>query len=91
MQIIKFSSFDPQLSIWKRILVGFAEEIEVDGSGRLLISPTLRKFASLERKIVLIGQGSHFELWNESLWEKQLSKLPEICKSPPNGLEDFSL
>ena len=38
-RIMTFSSFDPQLTLWKRLLVGFAEELELDGSGRLLISP----------------------------------------------------
>src|SRR6266404_4422341 len=49
-QIMGFSSFDPQTSLWKRLLVGFAEEVELDASGRLLVSPELRKFAGLKKQ-----------------------------------------
>ena len=54
-QIMSFSSFDPQLSLWKRLLVGFAEEMELDNSGRILVSPSQRQFAGLEKKVMLVG------------------------------------
>ena len=91
-RIMSFSSFDPRASAWKRVLVGFAEEIQIDAAGRLLISPTLRKFADLKKQLMLIGQGSHFEIWSEELWEKQLGRLSDISDEDlPKGLESFSL
>ena len=80
---MSFSSFDPQLSLWKRLLVGFAEEMELDNSGRILVSPSQRQFAGLEKKVMLVGQGSHFELWSESSWEKQISQFDEGPANPP--------
>ena len=90
-QIMSFSSFDPQLSLWKRLLVGFAEEMELDNSGRILVSPSQRQFAGLEKKVMLVGQGSHFELWSESSWEKQISQFDEGPANPPAGMENFAL
>jgi MraZ protein len=90
-QIMGFSSFDHQTSLWKRLLVGFAEEVELDASGRLLISPELRKFANLEKQVMMVGQGSHFEIWSQGTWEQQLEKLATGADELPPGMENFAL
>jgi MraZ protein len=90
-RIMGFSSFDPQTSLWKRLLVGFAEEVELDASGRLLVSPELRKFAGLEKQVMMVGQGSHFEIWSQSTWEKQLEQLAAGGDKLPPGMENFAL
>jgi MraZ protein len=86
-----FSSFDPQTSLWKRLLVGFAEEVELDASGRLLISPELRKFAGLDRQAMMVGQGSHFEIWSQEAWDKQLDQILVASDKLPPGMENFAL
>ena len=90
-RIMSFSSFDSQASLWKRLLIGFAEEIELDGSGRLLVSPELRKFAGLEKQAMMVGQGSHFEIWSQEAWEKQLDQLATSTDKLPPGMENFAL
>ncbi len=90
-QIMNFSSFDPQTSLWKRLLVGFAEEVELDASGRLLVSPELRNFAALEKQVMMVGQGSHFEIWSQGTWEKQLKQLAAGGDKLPPGMENFAL
>lgn len=90
-RIMSFSSFDAQASLWKRLLVGFAEEVELDASGRLLISPELRKFAGLEKQAMMVGQGSHFEIWSQESWEKQLEQLASSTDKLPPGMENFAL
>jgi MraZ protein len=45
--------------------------LELDGAGRLLISPSLRQYAGLEKEIWLIGQGRHFEIWSAAGWQAQ--------------------
>ena len=90
-KIMTFSSFDPKLSLWKRLLVGFAEEIELDTAGRMLVPASQRQFAGLEKRIMLVGQGSHFELWSESSWEQQISQFDDGPTNPPPGMENFAL
>ncbi len=90
-RIMNFSSFDPQASLWKRLLVGFAEELELDGAGRLLISPELRKFAGLEKSVMMVGQGSHFEIWDQEAWERQFDQLSTNPDKLPAGMENFAL
>ena len=90
-RIMGFSSFDAQTSLWKRLLVGFAEEVALDASGRLLISPELRKFASFEKEVMMVGQGSHFEIWSQAAWERQLEQLSTSSDKLPPGMENFAL
>lgn len=90
-RIMSFSSFDPQASLWKRLLVGFAEEIELDAAGRVLVSPELRKFAGIDKAAMMVGQGSHFEIWSQEAWEKQIEQLAMAPDKLPPGMENFAL
>ena len=91
-QVMSFPSLDRQLSLWKRLLVGFAQELEPDAAGRLLIPPELRDFAKIDRQVMFVGQGSHFEIWDLEAWNTQLESL-RSGGSPtlPPGMENFSL
>lgn len=53
-------------SAWKRFFLGNACDADLDGTGRVLISPELRKAVGLDKKVVLLGMGAHFELWDEA-------------------------
>ena len=58
----------------QRLYIGYATDIELDGTGRMLLPNELREYASLDRKGVLIGQGKKFELWDERTWEIESEK-----------------
>lgn len=91
-KVMSLSSFDRQSSALQRLLVGFAEDIELDASGRILVSPVLREFAGLEKQAMLVGQGSHFELWSMEAWKAQLEKaIANDDMALPSELEGFSL
>jgi MraZ protein len=61
-------SFDADAKKIKRLILGYAAELEMDGSGRVLLPASLREYANLDKKIVLVGQGKGFELWSEDAW-----------------------
>ena len=91
-KIMSLSSFDRQSSALQRLLVGYAEDLELDSSGRLLVSPALRQFVGLEKQAMLVGQGSHFELWSTDGWKAQLEKvMAGDGMELPAELEGFSL
>ena len=54
-----------------RIMVGYATEIDMDASGRILVSKELREFVSLDKQGMLIGQGNIFGLWDEASWNEK--------------------
>ena len=91
-KMMALSSFDKQSSSLQRLLVGFAEDIELDNSGRLLVSPVLREFSGLEKQAMLVGQGSHFELWSMEAWRVQMEHaMSSDDMLLPAELEGFSL
>mgnify|MGYP000689933292 CR=1 FL=1 len=61
----------PQVARMQRLLLGYATEIDLDASGRLLLAQPLRDYASLDKKVVLVGQGKKLELWSEVLWNAE--------------------
>lgn len=64
--------------------MGSAVDVDMDASGRLLVPSELRKVCGLSREIVLVGLGSHFELWDAQ-------KLSEIeAKAMTENLSDIA-
>lgn len=63
-------SFNKATRRIQRLLIGHATEVELDPSGRLLLPPMLREFATLEKEVVLIGQGNKFEIWDKKHWHQ---------------------
>jgi len=49
----------------KRLFLGNAIDVEMDASGRVLVSPELRAATGIARDVLLLGMGSHFELWDK--------------------------
>lgn len=91
-ELMKFSSFNEQIRGLQRLLVGHADEVELDSAGRILIPPALRRYANLDRNIVLVGQGHKFELWDEAQWQAQTAQAIAFpgANLPPE-LAGFSL
>jgi MraZ protein len=68
LKLVRLPSLDKQARRLQRLLIGHATELEMDSHGRILLPGPLRTFAELERRVVMIGQGHKFELWNEEIW-----------------------
>ena len=68
-KIVQLPSFDPNHQKLKRFLLGHACDVEMDGSGRILLPATLREFGILAKSVMLVGQGNKFEIWSEELWD----------------------
>lgn len=73
---------------WKRVFLGNAMNVEIDASSRVLIAPELRAAAGLTRDVMLLGMGSHFELWDAARYAEHEAK---VMQSPmPDSLKNFS-
>lgn len=70
-QIESLSSFDPVSQRVKHLLIGHANELDLDGSGRILLPQELRLYAGLEKHVCLIGQGKKLEIWDQDTWNEQ--------------------
>lgn len=67
-KLVRLPSLNPRARRLQRLLLGYATECELDGNGRILLPAVLREYAQLEKRIVLVGQGNKFEIWNEETW-----------------------
>ena len=74
---------------WRRLFIGNATEIEIDGSSRMLIAPELREFADLSRDVIMLGMGSCLELWDK---RRYLDQEAQVTASPmPESIRNFIL
>lgn len=83
-QLSEFPNYHQPTRDLQRLLIGHATECEMDGQGRLLLPPTLREFASLDKRVMLIGQVNKFELWDEQVWGEHCKRLLETGMSEPS-------
>ena len=67
-KLVQLSSINKQARGLKRLLLGHAEDCQMDGNGRILLPLPLREFAQLDKRVILVGQGNKFELWVEPTW-----------------------
>ena len=92
-KVSKLPSFNKNARRIQRLLVGHAEDIDVDSNGRILISKPLREYASLSKKVILIGQGEKFEIWDQGTWNQNVEKWREEVTSSDDAeaLSDISI
>ena len=91
-KLMGLSSLNPRIRGLQRQLVGYAEDIEMDAAGRVLVSSALREFAGLGKNVVLVGQDNKFELWDKEKWEQALERGTGFGDGElPPELEGFSL
>ena len=67
-KLSRLPDLNPKARSIKRLLLGYASECELDGSSRILLPAVLREYANLEKRVMLVGQGNKFEIWNEETW-----------------------
>ncbi|MFM9880075.1 MAG: division/cell wall cluster transcriptional repressor MraZ [Burkholderiaceae bacterium] len=73
---------------WKRIFLGNAMDVDMDATGRVLISPELRAGAGISRETVLLGMGNYLELWDKATYEANEAKAMQ--GDMPDVFKDFS-
>lgn len=73
---------------WKRIFLGNAMDVEMDTTGRVLVSPELRAAAGITKEAVLLGMGGYFELWDKATYDAQ--EALAMQGAMPDVFKDFA-
>ncbi len=73
--IQKLPTFDKNAQAIRHLLIGRASETDMDGHGRILVSPSLREWAGLDKRVRMVGQVQKFELWDQDAWLEHFEKL----------------
>jgi transcriptional regulator MraZ len=94
-KLMTLSDFEPEEAAIKRLILGNANDCEMDKNGRVLLSAPLRQHAVLDKKLMLVGQVNKFELWDETQWlaqmQQDLALVRTIDFSTSTRLRELSL
>ena len=73
---------------WQRIFLGNACDVDMDGAGRILVAPELRSAVELARDVMMLGMGTHFEVWDAQ--KLAASETEAVAGGMPDVLSNFS-
>lgn len=64
---------DKKIRKFTRFFLAGAKDLEADKLGRVLVSPTLRSYASLDKELVWAGVGNRIEIWDIDQWNAEMA------------------
>lgn len=59
---------------YMRVFLSGASDEVPDKQGRITIPSALRKYARLDRELVVIGAGTRAEIWDAQTWDEYLTR-----------------
>lgn len=66
---------DEELRDFERRIYPSANEVELDGQGRLVLPAKLREYASLKSEVTVVGVRDHIEIWDRVNWREYQQRL----------------
>jgi MraZ protein len=73
-KLMTLPSFDARSRALQRLLIGYANDVEIDSQGRVMVTSEQREYANLDKRVALVGVGNKFELWDEAIWRQTLKE-----------------
>jgi transcriptional regulator MraZ len=83
--------FNRKLAAFESYYVSGAQDVQIDGQGRLLIPPLLREYAGLGREVVLTGLIDRFQIWNREVWDQVEREDEQEVFDDPQLLDELEL
>jgi MraZ protein len=75
----------------QRLLMSGAVELTFDAQRRVLIPPSLRSYARLEKEIVTAGMGRSIEIWNRERFDLALDKTSKNIEDYNQFIADLGI
>ena len=76
-RISALSISDPDARQFKRMVFAEAMDEELDGQGRIVLPPELRRYAGIDREAVVVGVNTYIEIWDPARWDEQSIKVED--------------
>ena len=79
--------FDDDVIHFVHALLAPAQDVDVDGQGRLRIPPPLRALAGVQREVIINSILDRIEIWDKTVWESRFeeSLVRSLTKSGMQG------
>lgn len=81
-KILSMAEKSENMRRFRRVFVGGAFQCDCDRQDRILIPPSLRQYAGLDKEIVIVGVLDHFEIWSRESWDQENSSMENDMKKP---------
>lgn len=90
-KLSKLPRFDASVVKLRRLYVSAAVEVQPDSQGRVLVPPTLRAYAALEKDVVWAGMGRYAELWAKERWTRAIETTEDERRALAQKLGELGL
>ena len=67
-KVASLPQFKEEVKAFQRVFISAATECPIDKSGRILLPPTLREYAAIDRDVILVGMTNKVEIWSRERW-----------------------
>jgi MraZ protein len=65
--------------VGRRVFFSGSHPTELDGQGRVLVPPTMRRWANLDGDVVVTGSGDSMEIWNATEFGESRSSEEDVA------------
>ena len=90
-KIGSLSMVKKEVKAFQRFFISGAAECPIDKLGRVLIPPTLRDYALLEKDVIFAGMGKMFELWSRERWAEEIKRAEENFEGMRESLASLGI
>jgi MraZ protein len=87
----QLSNVKSNVQSFLRYFYSGATECELDRQGRILIPPSLREAANLDKQVVIAGMFNRIEIWSQASWDEEMKKAVENFEDISDELADLGL
>jgi MraZ protein len=90
-KVASLPQFKSEVKALQRVFISAATECPIDKQGRILIPPTLRDYAGIEKDLVFVGMTKRIEIWSQERWKKVFEQSQENINQMTDKLADLGL
>lgn len=90
-KIASLPQFRPEVKAMQRFFVSAASECPLDKQGRIIVPPTLRDYASLDKDCVMVGMSRRIEIWSKARWEQVFNAAEQTLENSINKLTELGI